>query len=418
MIRTDPFEDGYVEAGPDSFLAREPWATDLCRELGLENDLVQPTVFGAALWLDGGLQRIPPGLLFGVPTSSSAVWSAPLSLAARMRALGDLVLPGPLRGPDISVGEFVSQRFGSQLLDRLVDPLLAGTRAGRPNEIGLAAGLPQLDEVARGHRSVIRGFAAQRRRGDLPQGPPPFSALKGGMQRLVDSLTDALADRVDIRTGTPVDLVRRSDSGYELLGPDSLRASSVIVTVPAFDAARVLRELSPHASRLLAGIEYSPSVNVTLAYPPGRVDVPSGTSGVLVPSRAGLTVSACTWWSVKWPQAAPDSFVIRCFVGRDSDDPGVLLDEDELVARCIGDVGALTGTEASPEKTLVTRWDRGLPKYRVGHLDRVASIEESLAETPGISVAGAAYRGSGLPDCIRQGQQTALRVLGHTTESH
>lgn len=238
------------------------------------------------------------------------------------------------------------------------------------------------------------------------------------MQRLVETLATALSNQVDIRTGTPVDVIRRGNSDYELVGPDPVRASSVIVTVPAFDAARVLREMSPHASRLLAGIEYSPSVNVTLAYPPGRVDIPSGTSGVLVPSREGMTISACTWWSVKWPDASPNSFLVRCFVGRDSDDPGALLDEDELVTRCISDVSGLTGTVASPEKTLVTRWNRGLPKYRVGHLDRVASIEKSLEETPGIALAGAAYRGSGLPDCIRQAQQAAIRVLGDTAQSH
>ena len=410
-IRTDAFDGGYVEAGADSFLARDSWTVDLCRQLGLGDELVPPRVFGAALWLNQELRKLPPGLLFGLPTRPAACLSAPLTWAGRARALGELVLPGPLSGNDVSVGAFVAKRFGSEVLDRLVDPLLAGTRAGRPDEMSLAAALPQIDAVARSHRSVMKGLRRQSQEGVLVDGPPPFLAVRGGMERMVDALRRELKKKIEVMVGLPVETVRRNEGGYELVGREPLQANSVIITSPAFDAARLLQDLSPPAGRLLAGIEYTPSLSVTLTFPKGRIAVPQGTSGVLVPSGSGMTVSACTWWSVKWPNAAPDSFVIRCFIGRDSDDPSASLEDEELVATCASDVALLTGSQEVHEKSIVTRWSRGLPKYRIGHLDRVAGIERALMESPGIAVAGAAYRGSGIPDCIRQGHEAAQNIL-------
>ena len=298
-IRTDEFGGGYIEAGPDSFLARHSWGVDLCRELGLADELVPPSVFGAALWIDGRLRSIPARLFFGIPTRPAACLSAPLTWRGRARALGDLVRPGPLSGDDVSVAAFVRHRFGAEVLDRLVDPLLAGTRAGQPDEISLAAALPQIDAIARSNKSVMRGLRKQSRDGSLAEGPPPFLAIRGGMQRLIEALQRELTEKVEFRTGVPVESIRKSDGGYELTGREPLRAQSVIVTAPAYDAARLLHDLSPVASRLLAGIEYTPSVSVTLSFPHGRIEVPPGTSGVLVPEGSGPTLAACTWWSAK-----------------------------------------------------------------------------------------------------------------------
>lgn len=409
-IRTERFAEGYVETGADSFVAREPWAVDLCEELGLAGELRPPEVFGAALWLDDRLQRLPPNLFYGIPTGTKALAEAPLGLTARLRALQDLVRPGALVGPDVSVGHLIRKRLGKEVLERLVDPLLSGTRAGRPDEMSVAAALPLVDEVARKNRSLMRGLGAQQSAGVLTKGPPPFLAPYKGMGRLAERLHEALLDRAEIHTGAPVDVVRPTGTGYELEGP-GFRATHVIVTAPAFAAAKILQELSPDASRLLGAIDYAPSLSVALSFD-RPLDVPANTSGALVPSSAGMTISAATWWSIKWPQAVQESFVVRCFVGGRTEDEGIMsASENEIVDACLKDVRTLTRSGARPTNALVTRWERGMPIYGVGHLELVRRIERTLEGSPGLFLAGSYLRGSGIPDCIRQARAAVDRIL-------
>lgn len=412
-LHTLETDDGWVEAGPDSFLAREPWVEDLCRAIGLGEDLEEPAVFGARVWIGGDLRPFPPGSLWGLPSSPLAALKAgALSPTGRLRALGDLVVPGPLRGPDISVAELVTRRFGSQVLDRLVDPLLAGTRAGSTREMSLAAALPQVDSLARGHRSIMRAQAGES--ASQGQGPPPFLGIRGGMQRLAKRLGAVLADRVRIHTGTSVECLREAGTAYEVMtGRGSTTADAVVVGVPAPAAADLLREIDPTSSRLLRDITYAPVASVALTYPPGSLVPAPGTSGVLVPSGEQAAISACTWWSTKWPGAAPGTQVVRCFVGRTVGDP-ISADDDELVAACARDVQAISGARTAPLRGIVTRWEPGLPQYRVGHLERLNDIERSLEAHPRIALAGAGYRGSGLPDCIRQAQIAAHKVMEST----
>lgn len=410
-IRTEPFANGYVETGADSFVAREPWAADLCGELGIADELRPPEVFGAALWLDDRLQRLPPNLFYGIPTGTQALADAPLGVAARLRALQDLVRPGPLAGPDVSVGHLIRKRFGKQVLERLVDPLLSGTRAGRPDEMSLAAALPPLDEAARKNRSLMKGLGAQQSAGKLTEGPLPFLAPDKGMGRLVERLHEGLLERVDIHTGAQVELVRATNAGYELQGPGGFRATHVLVTAPAFAAAKMLDELSPDASRLLDSIDYAPSLSVSLSFD-RPLHVPANTSGVLVPSSTGMTISAATWWTVKWPQGEQESFVIRCFVGgRTEDEPIMSASENEIIDACLKDVRTLTRSGARQTNALVTRWERGMPIYRVGHLELVGRIERTLEDFPGLFLAGSYLRGSGIPDCIRQARAAVDRIL-------
>jgi oxygen-dependent protoporphyrinogen oxidase len=406
-IRTMDFAGGYVEAGPDSFLAREGWVEDLCRKVGLEDDLVQPALFGGAVWVSGRPRPFPEQALWGMPASARAALGADaLTWPERLRALGDLITPGQLKGDDVSVAEFVSRRFGRGVLEHLVDPLLAGTRAGSTKDMSLAGALPQIDAMARSNRSLMRAASAQRAVGQAPS----FFSLTGGMQRLSDALETSLTKRVAMQKNKSVDSVGRDGARLEITTADgSAHFDAAVVCVPAPTAAGLLEGAAPEAAKLLGEIEYSPSVSVALRYPSGSVNPPEGTSGVLVPSDQGLTVSGCTWWSTKWPDATSNDDVIRCFVGRATE---TSLDDDELADACARDVAAITKTTASPLERQVTRWEHGLPRYRVGHLDRLAAIERSLPD--GVFLAGAGYRGSGLPDCVKQAHEAVARVAEHT----
>ena len=420
-IRTDTLNDTVVEAGPDSFLAREPWGTSLCEEIGLRDRLIAPAVFGAHIWSHGKLRRLPQGWPYGFPASPFAgARTGVLSLSGALRAAGEIFTARRLRGRDVSIGAFVRRRFGSEVLERTVDPVVAGTRAGLADEISLAAGIPQIDSLARKHRSLILGLRAARREGTIERGPPPFAGIRGGMERLVEHLANDMSGRVEVHTAARVEFLRRSDKGYSVLvdGAPNVYADGVVVSVPAFVAARVLKEVSRKASSIVEKIQYASVAVVTLLYPRDAFRAPSRSSGVLVPSSEQRAVTAATWFSTKWPEMAPDGgrAIVRCFLGRTGRDPVLNLDDERLAGRAITDVGAIVGA-GQPEAWGVVRWERALPQYEVGHLDAITRVENELARLPAIAVAGAGYRGSGLSDCIRQGRHAADRLLQQVTRT-
>ncbi|CAN5682689.1 hypothetical protein BH24ACT26_BH24ACT26_01860 [soil metagenome] len=461
-IRTDELEGRPVEAGPDSFVEREPFgARLLCEELGLGDELVAPAAFGAHVWTGGKLRAMPAGFVLGVPASPVALLrSGILSPLGAGRALGDLVLPGPLAGGDVSVGSFVRRRFGPEVLERLVDPILAGTRAGRADDMSLAAAAPQIDSVARAHRSVLIGLMRGRRTGDPGSGAPKFLGLRAGMQSLVERLRADLGPSVELRTGAMVTRLSvdgadagvgaggnssgldRGESGagldtggngagvglgvpggglgsrgrdlvVESEGEPPFAVAGAVLAVPVFAATEILASICPDAARELDAIEYASVALVNLVYPPGAATLPPSGSGILVPSSEGRMLAGCTWTSRKWPHAAPSdgALTVRCFIGRSGDDAALELGDDELAARAHGELCEAMGIGAPPRATKVVRWARAIPQYSVGHNERMDRIDAALAPRPTIALAGAGYRGSGLPDCIRQGEEAARRVL-------
>jgi oxygen-dependent protoporphyrinogen oxidase len=415
-------EDGITyEGGADAFVARDPAILQLCTDLGLRGDLVAPSVFGAHIWSGDKMKALPAEWAFGLPTGASSILGSDLlPLDTKIRALWDLVAPGKLTGDDISVGDLVRRRLGGQLLERVVDPLLGGSRAGTADDISLAAAMPQLDAVARSFASLARGLNKARREGELPEGPPPFLGLPGGMQRLVDSLAGSLG-RVSVRTGTRAVSIDGGPAGYSIPLDDgaALQADGAIIAVPAYSAAELVDAINPEAARQLYRIQYASSAVAVLVYPGGQEKVPRTGSGFLVPSRDHRTLTACTWYSTKWPEAAPGDprLVLRCFVGRTDREASLALDDDDLVGLIDGEVKEALGLTETLQTWKLYRWDRGLPHYRVGHLTLVEKIDAAVAATPGIELAGAAYRGTGLPDCVRQGQQAAARVLAFVAAS-
>lgn len=395
-IATVALEGARTELSADSFLPRDDTPLRLCRDIGIADELVPPVDFGGWLWREGRLQALPPGTVLGFPTSVRAALSAKvLSPAARVRAAAEVLHRTRLTGRDVSVAAFTRARFGPQVLDRLVDPLLAGTRAGDPDEMSLAAAVPPVDEAARTDRSVIRGLARQRPAG---AGPPRFYAPRGGMRRMVDALVDGLRD-VDVRRGVEAHALHRDGSDI------------VILATPARNAAPLLRPLAPAAAAELEALRAASAAVVTLLFPSDALRLPAGGSGVLVPSSEAMTISGCTWFSKKWPAAAaPGHTTIRCFVGRGMRDPALDLSDEDLAGVVVQELGAILGLERQAAATRVTRWDHAMPVYDVGHLERLGRITHALAGLP-VALAGASYRGSGIPDCIGQAEAAVAGLV-------
>lgn len=416
-IKTSTFAGATIEEGADSFLVRDPVVVDLCRELGIEGELIRPALFGAQIYSGGTLYPLPEGFLRGLPPSVRAALDAEiLSTPGALRTLVDLAWPRRLSGPDVSFGRFVSRRFGREVSDKLVSAVMSGTRAGVPDEVSLAAGAAEIDAVARRNRSVMRGLKRSRSEGSLEAGPPPFRSLRPGLSRLIETLTDHLGS-VDIRLNAPVDRIERDPGGYSVVSQGSrLRVAGAVVSAPAGASGRIVEAIAPDAARELARIRYSSSASVSLAYRPGTIRLPNG-SGLLVPSGEKRAVSACTWFSRKWPHHAPSdgAEIVRAFIGRASE-PGLDAPDEEMVAMAHRDLVEIVGADEVPMEASVTRWTDALPQYAVGHLESVDRIERALGGHP-VLVAGAGLRGSGIPDCVTQGRSAASTLLARAVGS-
>lgn len=408
-IRATEIEGIRVEEGPDAFLPRDDRPLALLRTLGLGDDLVSPAVFGAYIWLNGRLRRLPPGSPYGIPRSAAEARRAGLlSAVGAARASLERFWPRPLTGPDIAIGALVRRRFGAEVVDRMVDPLLAGVRGGRVDRISLAAGAREVDEMARRGRSIT---AALRVQGS--PAPPRFVAPRGGMGQIISALRGHVED---VRSSHPVDRFEISADRVMIDGTESFEAA--VLAVPTAAAAAIVEPIDARTATLLRSIEDASIASIALVYPGGAAAIPTGGSGFLVPTSERMALAACTWYSAKWPtEAASDRLVLRAVAGRAGQDPVLDLDDEALVDRVRRDLATTMGITAAPLATRVTRWERSIPQYAVGHLDLVEEIEGRLAAAGPIFVTGPGYRGSGIPDCIAQAARAAGAVAGRVSVS-
>ena len=415
-IRTTEFDGRPVDEGPDAFLARVPHAVDLARRLGLGDDLVSPGTGAASLWLDGRLQPIPAGLVLGVPVDFEPLAaSGVLSTDGLARAQRETTLPGLPITDDVTIGELVRNRYGPEVHERLVDPLLGGINAGRTEELSLDVGAAQLAAVARQATSLTEGLRAQRDANPPDPSAPVFYAPRAGMGALVDALVRALRDAgAHLQARAPVlSIERRADRWLVVSAGDEVHdADVVVVTVPADAASGLIEPYSPTAAAGLGAIAYSSVSLVTLAYDEDTVSRPLAGSGFLVPRIEGRLLTACSVFSNKWPHLArPGSVILRASVGRSGDERGLGLDDAALVTAVHDELTETLGLAAEPTAVRVSRWRRSFPQFPAGHLQAMAAVERALADdAPGLAVTGAYLRGVGIPACIGAAQAAVARL--------
>ncbi|MFC1434765.1 protoporphyrinogen oxidase [Streptacidiphilus sp. N1-3] len=408
-----------VDLGAESMLARRPEAVALARAVGLGEALQPPATARAAIWTRGELRPMPTGHLMGVPGDLDALAASGVVSAQGMaRIAEDLTRPPAEVADDVAVGAYIGERLGREVVERLVEPLLGGVYAGHADQLSLRAAVPQLLPLARRGGSLIEGVRALQ--AAAPANPAPvFQGIDGGIGRLPLAVAEACrAVGVELRLGTEARALRRTAEGWSVRTDTAeLTADAVVLAVPAPVAARLLAAEAPAAAAELAAVEYAGMALVTLAFQRSELGRLEG-SGFLVPPVDGRAIKASTFSSNKWrwlAEAAPDSFVLRTSVGRHQEEQDLDLDDAELVARSLRDLGTAAGLAAVPYASTVTRWRGGLPQYPVGHLDRVARIEKLTAELPGLALCGAAYQGVGIPACVASGWKAADLVRGALT---
>ena len=422
-VWTGPFAGYQVDAAADAFLARVPDGIDLCRRLGLADDLVAPAARTAYLYSGGALRPFPEGLVLGIPTDLDALArSGVISAEGIDRAAQDLTM-GPDRPGtvDESVGDLVRRRLGDEIYEVLVGPLLSGVNAGNADHLSVAAGAPQFAAAIARHGSLIAGARAQRQ-ASLDTDAPVFFGLPGGTQRLTDTLAariTAMGGR--IHTGAWVDAVDRApDGGYVVSastsrsGPGRDRyADTVVVTTPLFVTSALVAPFAPEAAQAMAEVEYASAIMVVLAIPRDQIDHPLDASGFLVAGSEDLLLTACSWASSKWAHLRDERVaILRASAGRHHDQRALGYGDDELVDVLLADLGTTMGVRGAPEEVRVTRWERSLPQFRPGHLQRVEQWRQALrVAAPGLLATGAGFEGLGLPACIRQARETAEQAL-------
>ncbi|MBW7476172.1 protoporphyrinogen oxidase [Paenibacillus oenotherae] len=449
--------DGFViERGPDSFLARKQPMIDLARELGIEYELTgtNPEAKKTYILHRGKLHPMPPGLVLGIPTEIAPfAKTSLLTWGGKLRALMDFVLPARKETGDESLGGFLERRLGTEVMERIAEPLLAGIYAGDLRRLSLQATFPQFGEAERKRGSLIRGMRASRRAGantaaapsSLPgaAGKSVFLTFKGGLSTIVAALDEALSGaerKLGVKAVEIVDRAQRQSqeagalpSGYAkpvgeeaagdayvagagpryevvLSNGETLEADGIVVTTPAYDAAELLG--SHVNTEALEAVRYVSVANVVMAFDKAALGRQFDGSGFVVPRSEGTTITACTWTSAKWLHTSPgDKVLLRCYVGRSGDEEIVDLPDDQLAEAVRHDMREIMGITAVPLFTEITRLHRSMPQYPVGHLQHTAAMRKELESVlPGVWVTGAAFDGVGLPDCIRQGKEAAIRV--------
>ena len=411
-LRVSDVDGIAVDEGAEQLLQRVPDGVELVRAVGLGDDLITPARSGAGLVVRGSLQSLPARTVMGVPGALASVRGV-LGPGEFVRAAADLVLPPQTDHGDVSVAEFVGRRLGHGVVDRLVEPLLGGVYAGRPELLSAQATLPPQLTASSG--SLLR--AVHRMTSSPQDGAPVFAGVRGGLGRLPDAVVRASGAKVVTRR--TVRRLEQTDAGWRVVhGPTTdeqpIDCAAVVVAVPAAPAARLLTDVAPVAAAELGAIDYASMAIVTTVW--RDVDVPSGT-GYLVPSVERRAVKAVTFTSAKWGLETGGRQVVRCSIGRYGEVAELQRDDDELVGLAVDELRDRLGFRGNPVASRLSRWGGGLPQYTVGHVDRVMRIQDDVATVAGLAVCGAAYDGVGVPACIRSGQRAAAAVTESASSS-
>jgi oxygen-dependent protoporphyrinogen oxidase len=417
VLVTDRVRDCLVEAGADSFLTEKPWAIDLCKKLDLGDQLIGSNDAQRKTYIvvKNKLVVMPDGLMFMVPTKILPTVMSPLfSLRTKLKMATEWFHPPHKACEDETVAEMVERHYGPEMVDCLADPLLSGVYGGEASQLSVRAVLARFSDMEAKHGSLGRAMlAARKKMSGGPARPTPalFTSLKDGMQQMVNALVARL-DRKSLHTSTPVGCVTAENSGWTVsAGYKSDHFDAVIVATPAHAAASILRLTNEKLASELASIRYSSSVTVTLGYDENvRRSLPPGF-GFLVPRSEGRRMLAATFVHNKFPHRAPDNrAIVRCFLGGARDEQILDSKEAEILTIVRRELKEIVGIAAEPLFARVYKWRSAMAQYEVGHLERLQRIQSLTEAMPGLVLAGNAFTGIGVPDCVRSGTQAADRL--------
>ena len=426
-IRRDGF---LIEQGADNFVTNLPWAVRLCRELGLADELLATDERHRQVFVvrRGRLLPVPAGFMLMVPERIWPVLCSPvLSPWGKLRLLAEYFIPAQKPRSDESLASFARRRLGSEVFDRLVQPLIGGIYTADPEKLSLAATLPRFFEMERKAGGLLRGRRLQTPRPDALLDPTAsgaryslFSTPRAGLSSLVEALVARLPAG-SLQLGARADALIQLPGGRWQINwsPGAGQASAtwsgdaVILAVPAPAAGRLTQSTSAPLATELAAIEYAEAVVVSLGFRRDQIAHPLDGFGVVVPAAEGRSILAISFGSVKFAGRAPAGHVLmRVFVGGACQPQLAGLGDEEMLAMVLGELEELLGVRGDPVVVDIARWPESMAQYHLGHLDRIARIESLTATLPGLALAGNAYHGVGIAQCIHSGGQAAEKVLG------
>ena len=420
VLNSEQVEDCLIEGGPDSFLTEKPWANQLCAELGIADDLIGSNDADRKTYIlvNKRLIAMPDGLMFMVPTKLIPTGLSPLfSWGTKIKMLLELLHPPRKVDHDETVADMVRRHFGQELVDRLADPLLSGVYGGTADSLSVRAVLPRFVDMENKYGSLTLAMIDARRKlatmhkekGSKPK--PLFSSLKSGMQKMVDAVISRL-DANSLRTGTVVESIAQRGQAWEVRTAKGVEHfDGVIIAVPARIASRMLDSIDHQLAEDLGKVEYSSSITMTLGYDMEQLKgLPPGF-GFLVPRTEGTRMLACTFVHNKFPNRAPaGKGLLRCFMGGAHDEKVLQFSDEEITAIARRELKQILKLDAEPRFVRIYRWQASMAQYTPGHLERLERIDKSLAALPGLALAGNAFKGIGVPDCIRSGQDAAAKL--------
>lgn len=416
-----------VEGGPDSFLTQKSVTLDLCRALGLGDQLIgsnQTATPSTYVLSNGRLHPMPEGMMLMAPTMILPILRSRLiSWPGKLRMGMEIFIRRAKGTSDESLASFVRRRLGSELLNKIAGPLMAGIHAGDPERLSLRSTFPMFAEMEQAHGSLVLGMMkrkkAQASRPSSARPPSMFTTLAGGLQQLPDAIASRLNSR-RVRLNCRVQSLLSDGDRYRVVLSDgsSMMADNIVFTTPAYVTAEIVQQLDPILAETLRSIRYVSTATVSLGFRRSELTCPLNGFGFIVPASEGRRINACSWSSVKFSDRAPDDCVLmRVFVGGALAEDLAELDEAALIDLARIELREILGITATPVLARAYRWNKSNPQYEVGHSALIAEVHRLAESHPGLHLAGAAYRGSGIPDCIQSGMDAALKITQQQSTS-
>ncbi|MFQ5731963.1 MAG: protoporphyrinogen oxidase [Planctomycetaceae bacterium] len=415
--------DGYlIETGADSFITNQPWAVDLCQRLDLENELIptDETLRRSLVLRNGKPVPAPDGFMLLSPAKLWPVLTSPIfSLWGKLRMGCEYVVPRRSETGDVSLASFVRRRFGREALERLVQPLVGGIYTSDPEKLSLRATMPRFLDMEREHRSLIRASRKQAAETDPLETSGSgaryglFTTLENGLQQLIDALRERIEDAATIRLNTPVTGITRGNEWcLDFADGSGAEFDAVIVTTRAYQAGDLLRSLDGTLAAQLRGIEYASSAIAITGHRLSDVRDSLDAFGLVIPAIERRKIIAVSFTSRKFPGRAPGGRVLlRTFAGGAMQPELMQLVDAELIDVVRRELRDILGVDGEPDFLELHRYENAMPQYHVGHLERVDEIERLVSSHRGLEIAGNAFRGVGIPDCVHSGEQAAERLV-------
>ncbi len=416
---TEKIGEFTVEGGPDSYLPEKIWSVQLIKKVGLAGEMLcsNDEHKGTFIYSGRRLHPLPEGVMLMVPTMiMPLIKSRLISWPGKIRMGMELFVPPGKDLKDESLAEFVTRRLGRECLEKIAEPLVAGIHTSNPDNMSVLATFPRFVDMERKSGSLIKGMVAAMKKmpPQNPSGPKMtyFMSLKGGMQELVQGCVSYVgAER--IRTGTAVVSVDKKESGYRLTfgNGSTTDFDAVVLATPSYVTKEIIGDMDADLCGRLSAIAWSSSATVSIAFRKEEIRKPLPGFGFIVPRVENRRINACTWSSIKWAQRAPDdALLVRSFVGGGHHEEIVSFGDKELLAAVREELGEMIGISAEPVFFKVYRWFQGMPKYTVGHLERIAAIDEKRKKHRGLFLIGCSYRGIGIGDCVKSGFDAAAAI--------